>query len=133
MATRRITVEEARKLQHPNGVVSYDRSTEKRGVTRPPPPEQLRARSSTSEAQKRISTHDIMNDDDEDKPAVWESSDSMEDTLKSLKYFIDFRWEGKKSTKKEIRESYDNFDDWLNESVAEIIREEREKENKLFK
>lgn len=116
MATRRITVEEARKLQNPNGVVHYNRSTH------PPPPE-----------PKKISTHEIMNEEDEDQPAVWEPSDTVADTLKTLKYFQDFRWNGKKSKKKEIRESYDNFDEWLNESVAEIIREEREKENNLFK
>lgn len=127
MATRRITVEEARKLQNPNGVVHYNRSTH------PPPPASGKPVHGRSPEPKKISTHEIMNEEDEDQPAVWEPSDTVADTLKTLKYFQDFRWNGKKSKKKEIRESYDNFDEWLNESVAEIIREEREKENNLFK
>ena len=136
MARPRITVEEARKLLHPNGTIdlkpqSYDRTnrTESGIVQYQSPVGLVKPKSEIP----RISVCDILQKDDEDKPAIWESSMDIPATLDTLKYFDTFTINGKKSKKKEIKESYENFDEWLTESVANIIREERENEIKIFK
>lgn len=64
----------------------------------------------------------------------WEPMGSVKKTIESLSIFIDFEKEdGEKMNKKEIRESFDNLDTWIDDMAINYQAEMREQENKSFK
>lgn len=74
-----------------------------------------------------------MKEKKEHEPWDYKNYDTMEETLKSLDVFTTWRkGDDEKMTKKEIRESYDNFDEWLRVVAERYKAEYKAKEDSLF-
>lgn len=85
------------------------------------------------EMQKQVKKKVRAMSKSKDKVEAWMPSDSLEASLNSLSIFLDFKDEdGKKMAKKEIKESYDNLDNWIDEQVARYAQIEKIKENKAI-
>lgn len=64
-------------------------------------------------------------EEEEEVDNTWQPEDTLKATLKSLSLFDDMK--GMK--KKEIRDSYDNFDTWLKSEIYRIVAIEKGKED----
>lgn len=69
----------------------------------------------------------------EPQPWDYKDYDNIEATLNSLDVFLDWKNEdGEKMPKKDIRESYDNFDEWLRVVAEKYKAEYKRKEDTMF-
>lgn len=69
------------------------------------------------------------------EPEPWDPSNysSNEEIIKSVKIFKDFKKDdGKKMSMKEIRQSFDNLDDWVEEMAEKYRQELKKKEDSMF-
>lgn len=69
------------------------------------------------------------------EPKEWDPHNysSFDATIDSISLFIDFKNdEGEKMTKKEIRTSFDNLDEWIEEMAVKYQEEQKLKENKAL-
>jgi hypothetical protein len=70
--------------------------------------------------------------EDEDDFQVWEPQGSVNETLETLSLFIDFEGDGRKLKKAEIRESYKNFDAWLESEISKMTDTHNAEQIELF-
>lgn len=68
--------------------------------------------------------------DSDDEEEIWEPSSTQEETLKTMDFFEDAHFNSLK--KKEKKESYKNFIDWLTGEVDNIVTQEVDKLDLLF-
>lgn len=66
-------------------------------------------------------------EEEEEEDLTWQPSDTLKSTLKSLSLFEDPKAMG--LDKKEIRDSYSNFDSWLKSEIYRIVSIEKGKED----
>lgn len=68
---------------------------------------------------------DSGSESEEDEDYTWEPSDTLTDTLKTLSLFSDM----KDMDRREIKDSYANFDAWLKSEIYRIVSIEKGKED----
>lgn len=89
----------------------------------PPPEPQIK-----KEIKKKMKS---MKTKKESEPWDPNNYDTFDETINSLRIFNDFKNEdGEKMTKKEIRESFENLDTWIEDMAIKYQNEYRQKENR---
>lgn len=72
--------------------------------------------------------------EDSEELSVWEPSSDINETINSLEVFRTLQnpEDNTKLTRKEIRLSLNNFDDWLIDSIEHLIEEKKQKDIDMF-
>jgi hypothetical protein len=81
-----------------------------------------RGQTSTAYLNKTI---DVEPDEEEEEDLTWQPSDTLKSTLKSLKLFEDMS----ELKKKEVNQSYLNFDAWVKSEVYRIVAHDKNKQD----